>query len=174
MKNLRKKLLAGLFITTMAIATPCIAQGDNRNVGEVPVISESISFYNREDRMGCGEYVTGSKLGEKEEVVIHSQEEYQNMLDEYEAFYTCEWGKEAPKIDFSQKTLLGKYAQGVGCSIDFKRNVHRDDTNKKIIYSIDVLQEGRCDMLGESMNWVLIPKIPSDYEAEFKVKKIRK
>ena len=75
-----------------------------------------------------------------------------------------------PSIDFSQYTLLGKYTQGGGCSINFARKVYIDDTNKKIIYSVRVIEEGACEMLGMSMNWALVPKIPSDYIVEFEVK----
>ncbi len=74
-----------------------------------------------------------------------------------------------PPIDFSQKTLLGKYVSAGGCKVDFKKKVYRDDENKKIIYEIDVVGEGSCEKVAYSPNLVTISKIPKDYNVKFKV-----
>lgn len=71
-------------------------------------------------------------------------------------------------IDFSKYTLLGKYARG-NCRVTFERNVSRNDSQKKVYYDIEVHQCGNCEINCESMNWVLIPKIPNDYEVIFEV-----
>lgn len=64
----------------------------------------------------------------------------------------------APSIDFENYVLLGKYASGGGCNVDFRRRIYRDITDQNIIYQIDVKTSGWCDMLGYSNNWVLLPK----------------
>lgn len=71
-------------------------------------------------------------------------------------------------IDFSQYTLLGKYANEA-CNVTFERDVSIDVAQKKYFYNITVLQCGKCKTNWESMNWVLVPKIPEDYTVEFNV-----
>ncbi len=75
----------------------------------------------------------------------------------------------APSIDFGNYVLIGKYASGGGCNIDFKKRIYRDITNQEIIYQIDVKTSGWCDMLGYSNNWVLIPKSLFYEEVKFLV-----
>lgn len=69
-------------------------------------------------------------------------------------------------IDFNQYTLLGKHASG-GCQVVFERNVTKDDVQKKYFYRIKVHQCGTCKKYMESMNWVLVPRIPDDYTVSF-------
>lgn len=71
-------------------------------------------------------------------------------------------------IDFTQYTLLGKYASG-GCRVVFERNVTRNDSQKNVLYDITVHQCGDCQIYHGEMNWVLIPKIPDDYTVTFVV-----
>lgn len=71
-------------------------------------------------------------------------------------------------IDFNQYTLLGKYARE-SCKVTFERNVTKDDSQKKYFYKIKVHQCGTCKTNWESMNWVLVPKIPNDYNVSFTV-----
>lgn len=78
-------------------------------------------------------------------------------------------GADLPKIDFSQRTIIGLYTAGGGCSIEFKRTVSRDDAAKKIVLSVVVLSEGECEKMGMSMNWVSVPVIPEDYEVTGKI-----
>ncbi|GAB3642928.1 hypothetical protein GCM10027423_35640 [Spirosoma arcticum] len=72
-------------------------------------------------------------------------------------------------VDFSKYTLLGNYAQG-GCDVAFTRNVIRDDTRKKYVYTVTVREAGACKKLGFSMNWVLVSKLPVGYSVDFKVR----
>ena len=103
-----------------------------------------------------------------EEFVINSQEEYEMLLKYVSGSPTCE-NFVLPSIDFSQSTLLGKYTYGSGCSVTFERHVYIDDANRQIIYSITVIEEGNCEMLGMSMNWIIIPKVPQGYSVVFEV-----
>lgn len=72
------------------------------------------------------------------------------------------------EIDFSNYTLLGLTASGT-CNAIFKRDVSRNNATKKVIYSIEVMECGTCKKLKLSYNWVLVPKIPNDYEVLFEV-----
>lgn len=69
-------------------------------------------------------------------------------------------------IDFNQYTLLGKYARE-NCKVTFDRNITKNDAQKKYLYNIKVHQCGTCEINWESMNWVLVPKIPDDYTVSF-------
>jgi len=79
-------------------------------------------------------------------------------------------GNDAPRdsIDFSNYTLLGKYASGT-CQVSYERNVTRDDVQKKVYYYIKVHECGACMSYSESINWVLVSKIPADYDVIFHV-----
>lgn len=77
-------------------------------------------------------------------------------------------GSNYETIDFNQYTLLGKYASEK-CKVTFERNVTKDNSQKKYFYKIKVHQCGTCKTNWESMNWVLVPKIPNDYNVSFTV-----
>ncbi len=77
-------------------------------------------------------------------------------------------GKTYDTIDFNQYTLLGKYARG-SCKVTFERDVTKEDTQKKYFYKIKIHQCGTCKTNRESMNWVLVPKIPDDYNVSFTI-----
>jgi len=64
---------------------------------------EEIQFVDMNDKMACLRYLSG-------EYVIDSNEEYIGLL-EHESALRCEEDFELPSIDFSQYTLLGKYAE---------------------------------------------------------------
>ena len=100
------------------------------------------------------------------EFVINTQEEYQNLSDYINDYISCE-NFTLPELDFSKITLLGKYTSGSGCSVDFLKRVYKFDSNKTIIYQIEVAATGECDMFVESMNWITISKVPSDYKVKF-------
>ncbi len=74
------------------------------------------------------------------------------------------------QIDFSQKTLLGKYTSGTGCTIEFKRQLYINEKDKESLYVITLKEKGLCKKQDESMNWIIVPKISSDYKVTFKIK----
>lgn len=106
---------------------------------------------------------------ERQEFMVTNREEYKELFDCKMSHFLCD-NFVFPEIDFSQKILLGKYVSW-GCSADISKEVYRDDVNKKIVYSIHIVERGSCERLGMAMNWILIPKIPSDYNIKFKVSK---
>lgn len=151
---------------------------------------------NRDRKIVC-EFTESSDL---DNVVIRTQEEYDNFilqleqkgfekllfhvknyprnywryssiktLNEYISY--CQNQYAFTPFDFSQKTLLGQYAYDGGCSVDFNRDVVRDDVNKIVNYSIYTIPSGRCEMLGTSENWILVPKVPDDYAVNIQVLK---
>ena len=132
------------------------------------------------------------KLEDAGQVVIRTQEEYASNVDSlYSEGYTMfqenleafpdtyaavpDYGYDEfvemwsvfPEVDFSQKTVLGNQAAGTGCSVDFERHVYRDDENRRILYAVDVIEEGLCEMLGWNRNLITVASVPSDYSVEF-------
>ena len=71
-------------------------------------------------------------------------------------------------IDFSQYSVLGKYA-AEGCRVVCDRNVNKKIEQQKYIYKVIVFHCGTCKKGVIDMNWVLIPKIEDDYSVEFVV-----
>jgi hypothetical protein len=101
-------------------------------------------------------------------IVVTSQEEYETLL-EYRADSPACRNAVLPHIDFSEHTLLGKYTTGSGCSVTFEKHVYRDAESKKIIYTITIVEEGNCEMMAMSMNWITIPAVPPGYTVVFQV-----
>ncbi len=124
---------------------------------------EDLSTFGSQGSLACISIANANK-----EFIVTTEAEYQNLINYRSPFSKCT-NFVLPPIDFSQKTLLGKYASG-GCSVYFAKKVYKNDSNKKIIYVIDVIEQGACESMIFSSNWILIPKIPSDYTVEFQVK----
>jgi len=163
------RFLIVLFAVLSLGALPAFAQ-NTPTEDMVQLQYKDLSKFGSEGSLFCiGTFVLEIR---GKEFVVNTQDEYQGLL-EFKSFY-CEGNDFVlPEINFSQNTLLGKWTSGGGCSIDFVRKVYRDDGNKRIIYLINVVNEGTCSMMGESMNWILIPKVPSGYEVEFIVSATR-
>jgi len=155
-KNINKKpLLASILGIILAIIL--IAN----YVVQAP--SQGMQFIDMTGQLSC-------IVDQHNEYVINSEQEYRELLNHKISTPKCA-DFQLPPIDFSQYTLLGKYAYGGGCSVNLERRVYKDEANKRIIFSIRVIEKGPCDVLVGRMNWVLIPKIPSDYEVIFKVER---
>ena len=107
--------------------------------------------------------IQGSAEQVTEKVLLKNYQKLQEYNPKYPG---CENFK-LPSADFSKYTLLGKYAEGSGCTTNFKKDV-KDEQNKKIlVYTVNVEEEGMCKPLRSSMNWILLPKLSSDYKVEF-------
>ena len=96
------------------------------------------------------------------EYVINNESEYYLIIDTNNCQPTY--------IDFSQYTLIGKYANGGGCSVEFKRNFYINNEDKIYLYEIKVKEKGWCKKHYENMNWIIVPKIQSGYTVIFKIK----
>ena len=72
-----------------------------------------------------------------------------------------------PNIDFNDYSLLGYRVCGSGCETSFEPTVYLDEVNKKYLYGVDVIEKGGCEPWVCSMNWILVPALPTDYFVEF-------
>ena len=72
-----------------------------------------------------------------------------------------------PEVDFGQYSVLGAQAMGTGCTVTFKKHVFRDDQNKKIIYTVAVVEKGKCEMKSHNRNLILIARLPHEYSVDF-------
>jgi len=102
----------------------------------------------------------------QKEYVINDDSTYQSLLSLKLSVDFCA-NYSLPNIDFTQRTVLGKYRDGGGCKIEFIRKVCKNESKKIIKYVTKVKEEGGCDMLGYSMNWIVVPKIPKGYNIVF-------
>lgn len=73
-----------------------------------------------------------------------------------------------PIIDFSSQTLLGVRAAG-NCKIKIQREVNPDENEKKYVYSVRVKSCGVCKRKALNENWVLVPKLPTNWSVSFEV-----
>ncbi len=75
-----------------------------------------------------------------------------------------------PEIDFNEKTLLGKCTLVSGCGeINYSRKVEKNESDKKYIYTIEIDTSGLAHCVKSNMNWIIVPKISSNYSIEFNV-----
>ena len=125
--------------------------------------TEDMQFIDMTEQLSC-------IIAQNDEYIINSEQEYRELLDHKVSTPEC-MNFQLPPIDFSQYTLLGKYAYGSGCSVNFERKIYRDEANKRIIFFIKVNGEGHCEIIVGKMNWVLVQKIPSEYSVIFKVER---
>lgn len=111
---------------------------------------EKIEF--SEEKVGCIALLPGIYGRLLNETIINSQEEYDELYENWldpicVRHFPDVFNKsfEIIPIDFSQKTLIGKHVSGSGCSVEINRAVYKDDFNKKIIYEIELIEEGSCE-----------------------------
>ncbi len=89
---------------------------------------------------------------------------------------TRDWcRKNLESIDFNKHSLLGIALITDYCDRPegLAHQLIKDTATKKYLFDISYrTPEGVCRRLGHWDVWVLIPKIPDDYEVSFKVRKI--
>ena len=97
---------------------------------------------------------------EYDELVIEDNAAFHAYIDSLGAYRNSKMcdTTEFPSFDFENYVMLRKFASGGGCKIQFKRKVLQDFANLTITYLIEVKTSGKCDKLGFSNNWVLIPR----------------
>jgi len=101
----------------------------------------------------------------QQEYIVQSNSEYQLLLNSS----VCQNYTTLPNIDFSQYTLLGKFASGQ-CKVTFKRQVTKDEANLKYNFTVYVFDKGLCKRQGQSMNWVIVPKLPVGWTVKYEIK----
>lgn len=120
----------------------------------------------------CFQQGKGYDLGE---LIINNAKEYKVLSKLKSSDDKCS-KTYLPKIDFSQKTLLGKFTITFNLSVNYLRELIRDDSRKEIIYSIKILGSdppvvscrGGCRSLA-NLNLIVIPKVPPEYKVIFKL-----
>lgn len=76
-----------------------------------------------------------------------------------------------PIIDFTKYTLLGQDANGGGCTTPtYQISFSRDDSQKRIVFSITILRHGSCSMAFIANKWILTSKIPESFIVIFQKK----
>jgi hypothetical protein len=103
-----------------------------------------------------GEYFTELVINEES---LQGENSYKVSFDDGATF---------DNIDFSKYTILGYPILGGGRT-SYNKNVTKDVTNKKYIYTIDALECTYYRVASIATNCVLIPKIEDDYTVEFVV-----
>lgn len=93
---------------------------------------------------------------------ITTQERLEFIFDSENTTPLCE----LPDIDFETESLLGLYTQAE-CETKYIREVEESEVDKNITFKVTIKSCGECNDLDSSYNWVVIPKIPSDYTVKF-------
>jgi hypothetical protein len=133
---------------------------------------EEIAYQDVDEALSC--LSTNNAPSFKSQlIVVNDQREYEQLLQFLSSHRNC-GNFVLPTINFSQYTLLGKLVRGNGCGPALIRHMYKDNVHKKIVFSIYIdtheRPESMCQAYVESMNWSLLPKIPSDYAVELSLK----
>ncbi|MEO0470460.1 MAG: hypothetical protein AAF206_12620 [Bacteroidota bacterium] len=99
-----------------------------------------------------------------DQYTIQTQAEFDDMVAEA----TSNCTSFVPEsIDFDTYSLLGQKVDGSGCSRVFCPKVTDKKNRKQYLYEVELLECGFCLPYEQRMEWVLVPKLPDDYEVEF-------
>ena len=163
-----------------------LVAGCTQNSNTYDINSSKSDFTYEEIAIGCLPGLMFNSVS----FVVRNQNEYNALLVEYyektKEEYKVRWGvttddelnKGMPfkdcdakltPIDFEKYTLLSHYAEGSGCTTEFNKNVQINHNNKKVIFTIDVIEHGTCEPWQTHRASILIPRISNDYTVDFKV-----
>ena len=99
-------------------------------------------------------------------IVIKSQDEYiEFFTDTFKEELIC---TDFLDIDYNKYTLLGAYMGG-GSTIRFVRDVQKNHEKKVYDYKITMYSCGVYLKGMNSMNWVLVPRLPDGWDVEFEL-----
>jgi len=162
MKNFCLNIIFPIVVTLLFIATSCLDK-KCKNMPEQIIgtgeIINALIWYKILDTTTINLINSNSN----KDFIITS-----DSLNIFDLRVSFDNGENFQSIDFSQYSVLGKYAIGK-CNVVFNRNVSKNIEKQKYIYKITVNQCGLCGVGNVSMNWVLIPKIEDDFTVEFEV-----
>lgn len=75
-----------------------------------------------------------------------------------------------PNIDFGEKTLLGKLTSiNNVCAVNYKHEILADTDAQNYIYRITVSKTNGCNNNYSSMNWITVPKMPTNYSVLYEI-----
>lgn len=121
---------------------------------------ESIEYQDFSDELNC------ISPADRDEFIIKNNEEYKELIAHKIENSKCSKFN-LPSIDFSKNILLGKRMRGGGCSVDFKKEVHKRSSDKVIVFTVKALEEGNCKMLVTDFAWILVPKLEAGFDINF-------
>jgi hypothetical protein len=108
---------------------------------------------------------------DKERGIIESQEQFDALYsDSFEEDFKGygDWGKK-PFADFERNVLLYQTVDGIGCNIVFTPIV-RETSKNELTYTVEVYEEGTCEMGGKIPSWVAVPRPYLEYDIIFETK----
>ncbi len=146
-----KKLLLLSLIGLNACQEPVCEKGIDQTTGlAIRVLDRQYFAYDQEQ----GEDLTRNGL------MISSRDQYENVFSQ-----CC--GNRLENIDFTQYDLLGLTTVNRGSNSHYIRDVKRDDTNKKITYTVSEAYCTRSSPVEGHSNFVVVPKIPAGYQVDY-------
>jgi hypothetical protein len=102
-------------------------------------------------------------VSKTDNIVIRNQEEYEAY---FSTINSPELVAELPKIDFSEKTLIGTYTSKP-CIRSHLKQIERQ--GKDVIYTVTLEGNDGCPDPYVAMNWALTPKLPEKTKVIFEV-----
>ncbi len=127
-----------------------------------------------DQQTGKGLVIGNARVAELDPTIITGEMRttYRIDSDEQNIFnlmVTWDGGATMESIDFSNYTVLGAFATGSGCGVIYDRLVLCNEAEQKCLYRVDVIECGNCELLSESMNWVLVPKLGDNVNVHFMI-----
>ena len=118
--------------------------------------------YRQLPKMACiGAFVDAMPEGP---YIITTQDEYEALEMHFKSPHAYCEDFILPPVEFAKEMVLGHYASGTGTDVDFAKVVLRDYRLKKLDYIITIISHGRGEILAETHNWIVIPKVPESYK----------
>ncbi|GAB3988858.1 hypothetical protein GCM10028807_12430 [Spirosoma daeguense] len=93
-------------------------------------------------------------------IKVSNEQQYQRVFA-----HCCE--SRLDTIDFEKFDILGLTTVNRGNSSGYLLDVKRDDSSKKIIYTVTEHYCERSSPVDGRSNFVVVPKLPADYQVEY-------
>ena len=95
--------------------------------------------------------------------------DYNNLLEAMSTTPDCQPPYILPDVDFAERTVLGYKTEIEACTITYSYEAKANPNDKKYLFTIKINKEIGCGSLFVNMNWISVPKIPSDFMVEFQL-----
>ena len=113
-------------------------------------------------------FLTNRKPVIDRQLVINDEKSYQKLLLIRRSEQKC-LTMNLPPINFEKKTMLAQYTSG-SCAISgFNKRVFKDGHRHVVNYVVEPIRRRfPCSgMPGESLNLIVVPKVPANYKVDF-------
>jgi hypothetical protein len=101
---------------------------------------------------------------EGETYVIEDQAAYEEIVG------SCT-EEELPAIDFDRHTLLGLTTGATGCDRYYWRSVYAQPGRQRYLYTVEITECGGCEPWVVRTHWVVVPKVPDEYDVKFLIRR---